>query len=493
MRDTLDFIRDVSESWVRAVFHGDVTRPEAKARAEADGHSRTTGAMAHRLIRAHDDIESFIVFYQQQAAYATEIEQETSLDGNTSTTTLHYPNGQPPENVDQLLARHGIDTEEWEQKWKEVNSWPTTISEDGGLYQVRNPQIKVKYQRTELEPEFPVPEPVQIDAGSARPKGPEVTASTGPAPEGWETTLVLMDRHYGFEREERTGDLIPTHDRRAIDLAEQIAAEAQPDRIVDIGDCLDFASISDYLEPPTMKRLLEPAYTECAVDTARIAEAAQPSEGVIFLEGNHDERLQETMQAEAPELWGLRDVDGIQAGDPPLMSLPGLMNFSRHGWTFVGGYPDAELRLNDGLICRHGNTARSKSGMTVKKILQDQTAEHSTVIGHIHRRESASYTNWKGDRARTFFAACFGCLCRTDGIMEGVKARQNWQQGLALLHTDPGGWKHVAEPIEVYPTADEASKEAWFRGRRYRAREPDLEALSAETGIRYTRSRRPAA
>jgi hypothetical protein len=363
-----------------------------------------------------------------------------------------------------------------------VNEWPTTIGADRGVIYVNNFQAKARLSRKTREPQYERVQPVHVET----PPAPDVNPMTGRSPDGWKTALIVMDRQTGHRRDEQSWAYETIHDREAIDLAVQVAALAQPEVIVDVGDVLDFAGVSSYVGTPDLKRSLQPAICEAAHDNARLASAAQP-EAFHILEGNHDERLNEKLLEDAREMYQLREAEAQMKGGPPAMSVPALLNLEDAGIEWHGGYPDNELLLNDGLAIEHGNTAKADSGATTRYLLKYETTDYSRVFGHIHRHELAWKTAWKGRERRELCAASGGCLCRVDGGVPGTKDRQNWQQGLILAHYDPNGWEHLIEPVRIWPdTGNERESVCWFRGQKLVADPPTAEELSHRTGFDFT-------
>jgi hypothetical protein len=320
---------------------------------------------------------------------------------------------------------------------------------------------------------------------------PEVEVGSEPCPDAWRTALCFSDTHHGFRREEKTGDLMPTHDRHAIDLVAQVAALADIDEVNLLGDGMDCPEISDYPTPPDLRRTLQPSLLELDFDLARIRHAAQP-ETTRYLEGNHEERLREAIIDQAEPLYGIKDVGAVREDRPPQLSFRALLRLEEKGIEWVGDYPDEEVRLNGGLSLAHDwGSLGSKSGHTVYKMLRDQSGEISRVQGHGHRHEQAWYTNWEGQNAKEYMGMMLGCLSRLDGVVEGTRKRQNWQQSFCLLHYDPGGWHHTVEPVKVYKARQGGDhRECYFRGQRLRSRdrEEDLKTLSNQTDWRFTRT-----
>jgi hypothetical protein len=486
MTKAFDLMNEAGESWVRAVHAGDVTRADAKGRAQDLGYAQTQGARAHRFIRGHDDIEFVVAAYLKSQAYKREVEAEIVFDDqNEKSAILHYPNGQPPENEQELYEEAGIDLKDWKQVDKTINSYTTTGKLDGAWYQIRNPQVKVRLVRENLEPTPQMPSPIEAHANRVPAEPSE--GSDGVCPDGWKTALVVPDRHVGFRRREG-GGLWPLHDREAMDLAVQVAARLKPDVIADLGDRLDLAPLKDLNDEPDLAHLLEPALAETWFHDTRLRKAARPKR-FLALEGNHDERVRETIAEKLPEFYGLRDAEAIRSDGAPVVSLKTLCDMPSNGIEWHEGYPDNQVMLNRGLAIEHGDVAKSDSGHTVYYQLKHSLTDYSRLMGHIHRIERAWKTVWKSRQRWELTAASFGALAKVSGGVPGYKDRQNWQQGLGIVHYDPNGRDHVIEDmIHIWPAghSQHDTAECRFRGETLVADPPGVAARSDATGYDFT-------
>jgi len=482
MESALQWIRDLGEKTIRSIHQGEMSRSDCKHRSKRDGYGVAAGYNAHKLIRAHQNIEAFIAFYLDGAVHAMSGADAPEVRGNNANVTIRYPHGRPVRGLERLMRDHEMDADEWEVDRFTVNEWPTTMGgPNGSVVYVNNFQAKAHLTKKRRTPQYERVQPVTVGA----PGPPDVKPVEKRRPEGWESALIVMDRQTGHRRSHQNWTYEPIHDREAIDLAVQVAALAQPEIVVDVGDVLDFAGVSRYVGTPDLKRSLQPAICEAAFDNARLASAAQP-DSFHILEGNHDARLNEKLLEDAQEMYQLRPAEAQMSGGPPAMSVPALLNLRDAGIEWHGGYPDNEILLNEGVAIEHGDTAKSDSGGTVRYLLKYEASDYSRIFGHIHRHEVAWQTQWKGQERRELCAASGGCLCRVDGGVPGVKDRQNWQQGLILVHFDPSGWEHLIEPVRIFPDTTEDTSVCWFRGRKLVADPPSAKELSHATGFDYT-------
>jgi hypothetical protein len=480
LKNSLDFITSLNDELIRSVHNNEVTRDKLKEKAVKEGYNKTTGKDAHRLIRAHDNIEAFIAFYVDGVAYAKDAYDSPEIDGNVANVTVKYPHGRPVKGIDELLEDHNEDADDWEVQSFTANEWPTTIgTKNDNVIYVNNFQAKARLEKKEREPKYERVKPVKINT----PKSPEINPVDKQRPDDWKTALVLMDRQVGHKRDQGSWTYEPIHDREAIDLAVKLSGLVEPEVIVDVGDLLDFAGISPFVETPELNQALQPALCEVAYDNSRLISCADPDEFHI-LEGNHDKRLKKKLIDDAEEMYQVKDIESQKDNGPPAMSIPKLLSFDDMGITWHDGYPDNEFFLNDGISIQHGDTAKSDSGDTVKYKLKYETTDYSKIFGHIHRFEQAYKTIWKGNERKEVVSASGGCLCSVDGGVPGNKDKQNWQQGVIVVHYDPDGWDHIVEPIKIRKQGDK--KVCRYAGKKLISDPPSSEELTEQTGFNFS-------
>ena len=312
--------------------------------------------------------------------------------------------------LDQLLEAAKVDTDRWYVvSWK-ANTYEAQRS-GGGIVQLW--QVKAELR--------------ERAAWLWQPVEPREVYSPPPVREV-KTTLIIPDSQNGYRWVEDMRRLEPLHDRLAWDLVCQVAERAQPDRIVLLGDMVDFAEGSKRW--PITRDLMattQPTIEELYWWLHRLR-ASCPDAICHYAEGNHEDRIDRSLNQLQPELSGLRAA-GEEA---PLLTWRRLLALDSLGIEYVGPYSeDSRITLHPDCEASHGMTVRSGGGSTVAAILK--SAHVSQVIGHIHRREYASRTIHGPKGSRTIFACSPGTICRTDGIVPHAGGRLDWQQGFAML------------------------------------------------------------
>lgn len=258
------------------------------------------------------------------------------------------------------------------------------------------------------------------------------------------TCVVLPDAQIGYYRD-RKGKLQPTHDEKAIDVALQITKAAKPQIVALVGDNIDLPELSKYRITPAYQQTTQASIDRATVFCAQLR-AAAPNAQIVWLAGNHEERLPNHILDNARAAFGLRR--GIETpGDWPVLSVPFLCRMDEYGIEYRPGYPASHLWLNQKIRIIHGNKVKS-NGSTAHMYLNSEKT--SVIYGHIHRIELAYKTREDYDGPRTIMAASPGCLARIDGAVPSTKqgmdidgrpliSHENWQQGLAVVEYEVAG------------------------------------------------------
>lgn len=320
-------------------------------------------------------------------------------------------------NIDDLVEVADIDVSEWTIARHRVNTWTTTLKNaDGEPEIVRNWQV-----RADLERRFvvDVAEPSWTPVRRIEPDEHPMV----------ESALIIPDSQHGFRWTEDRRRLEPLHDRRACDIAVQVARELQPQTIVLLGDMLDVAEWSTrYPRPSELRDTTQPTLLEVHWWLRDLRETC-PTARILYLEGNHEDRITRALIDSMPHAAGLTAVGDTE----PVLSVPRLLGLDALDIEYVGPY-GASAYLWDHVRVTHGDKVRAKGGATSRAVVAEAT--EPTLFGHVHRVEYAARTLHERDGARVVWAATPGCLCRVDGSVPGVTARPDWQQGLGIVQWD---------------------------------------------------------
>lgn len=199
--------------------------------------------------------------------------------------------------LDDALEAKGIDPRDVDIRSAKIanGSWDTTmkIKDEAGVEHVHTATnlrtgVEVIFQPKEASgPKWPfiLPAPKQIIRSY---KGGIATARSG-----HQRVLIVPDAQIGYLRHLVTDTLEPFHDVKAISLLMQIIRDFKPHRIVILGDFLDCASLSKYLQIAEFQLTLQPSIYYAGWLLGLIRATAGPECEIDYLAGNHERRLSE--------------------------------------------------------------------------------------------------------------------------------------------------------------------------------------------------------
>jgi hypothetical protein len=256
----------------------------------------------------------------------------------------------------------------------------------------------------------------------------------------YKVALKCADTQIGF-RALADGSLQPFHDDKAMAVFIAAVRLYQPSKVTILGDFLDLASQGRFAQEAAFARTTQLAINHGHAWLAELRQAA-PNAEIILVEGNHDLRMQNFIEANALAAFGLKRANLPESW--PVMSLPYLLRLDELDITYIDAYPAATDWDNDLTRNIHGTKANSK-GSTMSQYVHD-LPHVNTWAGHTHRAEIV-YRSVLGARGEAVesYAANPGCLCRTDGAVpsvngaigaNGTTARvvEDWQNGLGVLY-----------------------------------------------------------
>lgn len=358
-----------------------------------------------------------------------------------------------------LLARSGIDPDEV-GRVDRINVWQGFYKDENGEAQTVDMAGIVLSPEWANGPEYPV---VQQAA-------PTIVKPVKSAPIQRDTkvTVILPDPQIGYRRL-HDGEMIPTHDEHAINVALQITRHVRPDHIVNLGDTLDLPEWSS-------KFLVLPEFvltTQPTIDYAHrflaMQRAVAPEAKISMLGGNHDDRIGKAIAKNAMAALRLRRAEAPH--EWAILSLPFLLRLDELGVEYVGAYPAGRIRLTQGSANLTPLWAIHGEKLDVTKVAKAE--RQSFVQGHIHRIGMAMETYEINREPETVIAFSPGCLCRVDGAVPSTKGGtddsgrpyrrwESWQQGMAVVTEYPDGyWTTEIVPIH--------HGRASFRGKTFEA------------------------
>lgn len=252
----------------------------------------------------------------------------------------------------------------------------------------------------------------------------------------WQKAVVFPDMQVGYYHGK--DGMVSTHDEAAIDMAIAITKDVKPDLVVLVGDNIDAPEFGRYRLSSAFAQTTQASLDYMTVFCARVR-AVAPDAKIIWIEGNHEARIQNYITDNAAAAFGIRQ--GNTPAGWPVMSIPHLCRLDEFDIEYLAGYPASKFWINERLKVIHGNRVNS-NGATATTYLRNEKT--SVIYGHIHRREWLEQTRDDWDGAKTIMAASPGCLAKITGEVPSTKGGtdvfgrpltvvEDWQQGIGVV------------------------------------------------------------
>lgn len=312
-----------------------------------------------------------------------------------------------------------------------------------------NHRYKFRTQRVnsdgEFEDEFPKWPVVQQGKPVVIAPSKVVTPKKVPRASQWKTAVVGGDTQFGF-RYVTDDEIEKFHDEDAISVFHQIISLEKPEQVVIVGDIGDFSQQSKFIAEAGFARTTQPTIDRMTEFGAQLRADAGDDSQIVWIEGNHDKRLQNFVEVNAQSALGLRK--GLWPSSYPVMSIPNLCRLDEYNIEYKDAYPAAHHWINENLRAEHGDRSNN-NGSTAEKYARE-TPHISRIFGHSHRLEVMPRTTYdRSGRISSKFINT-GCLCRVDGTVPGyhaargadgrsAKVYENWQHGLAVIRYRDSG------------------------------------------------------
>jgi len=224
--------------------------------------------------------------------------------------------------------------------------------------------------------------------------------------------LVLPDIH------------VPYQDEPTLRVVEAYMADHKWDELIYLGDLMDFDFISSFNRESARQlegRRFKKDYNEAEKLLKRhigIVRKKNPDCKVVYLEGNHEQRVQRFLDA-SPNAEGYIEV-------------PIALKLDELGVQWVPNWSTGKLYRIGNAYFSHGLYTNMYHA---KKMAESFGA--CIYYGHTHDMQAISVVHRA--KKHTMEGQSLGCLCREDQAY--MKGKPNkWQQGFGVLHVQPNGF-----------------------------------------------------
>lgn len=236
------------------------------------------------------------------------------------------------------------------------------------------------------------------------------------------TALIIPDLH------------IPYHCKKSyqivLDVGKYLLSkkEIKLEEIVILGDFADFYSVNSHGKHPAIKDTLIEEVDECVKELWKLSDAF-PNQDIIFIQGNHEYRLERYLASKAPELYGLTDTRRI-------------LELDQMGFKFIPyGRNQMYNILGTDLIARHEpiSMGRHTAMSTLDK------GGVSMIYGHTHRFQYVALNRMDG---KTIRGCSLGSLINKNApVFNYMKNKDDWSKAFGICYAD-GKVAHL-QPIII--------------------------------------------
>lgn len=177
------------------------------------------------------------------------------------------------------------------------------------------------------------------------------------------STLIIPDVQY------------PYHDSLLLSKLIKVAKDRQPDQIVQIGDGIDFPTVSQWAKATALEYAgtLQEHIDGFREDVLVPLREAAPEADITWLEGNHDRRVQDFINKYAAPLGPLRTLE-----------MPKLFELGDLGIKYERG----PLRIATNVLAIHGHESGgycASASAWDAKFAKRYGSDKSFVFGHTHQ------------------------------------------------------------------------------------------------------------
>lgn len=208
-----------------------------------------------------------------------------------------------------------------------------------------------------------------------------------------------------------------------------VAMSLKIDEIVILGDYADFYSVSSHPKDPRIASNLMTEVEDVNIGLDEL-DRLFPSARKVFIEGNHEYRLERFLFDRCPALFGVTEVKTLFNLD------------QRPKWRFIPYGPNQLYRVaNSHLYARHEPLGSSAKATAAKALC-------SLIYGHIHRIEESHIVGLDGTNHVAMSCGWLGDK-RKDEVFGYVKGHHQWQMGFGLAYVEPGSGLFYHQKVHI--------------------------------------------
>lgn len=251
------------------------------------------------------------------------------------------------------------------------------------------------------------------------------------------STLIIPDVQY------------PYHDQLALRKLIKVAEDFQPDKILQIGDGIDFPTVSQWAKGNALEyeQTLQEHIDGFREDVLVPLREAAPTADLLWLEGNHDLRVRDFVKKYAAPLGPLRALD-----------MPNLFQLDDIGWNYQRG----PVRIATNTLAIHGHESGgycASASAWDAKFSKRYGSNQSFVFGHTHQPFLITRSYGYDGKVTPRFTMNAGSIMDPVAATYVKDGAVNWTMSFAWLEDDGKRvWPELVTMVD---------RRFWFKGERY--------------------------
>lgn len=229
-------------------------------------------------------------------------------------------------------------------------------------------------------------------------------------------TMVINDLH------------MPFHDK-SVGLVLDIFEDLNLDRLILNGDVLDFYNVNMHgPQHPDIATSLEDELI-CGREFFENLRKRFPSQEIIFLYGNHEDRLDRFIIKNSKQLWGLLTLENFIDFD--------ALNIEFYHYNHKYKLEDTNLHI------QHSPPSYGQNGARTSLLAKPNA---SFIYGCSHRVQHACITDSHGEVHSVYYNGWLGSTTESQEhkrVFSYAKGHENWQQAFCIANVIDGKEFHV--------------------------------------------------
>jgi UDP-2,3-diacylglucosamine pyrophosphatase LpxH len=245
--------------------------------------------------------------------------------------------------------------------------------------------------------------------------------------------IFLSDIHFPFQ------------DRPSWGLTLEVMKDLKPNLVFLGGDILDCYAVSKYDREPSRKLTLQQDLNYAYEELSKIRKAVGKEAEIVFLEGNHEQRLKKFLSSKAEELSVLEALELRHLLKLDSLNIKWIDNGTR---TKIGK-----------LWHLHGNEIAG-GGANIAKSKFDKLGSN-VIFGHHHKLQSYTKRNYEGEVCGAW---ANGCL---SDLQPDYAHFTDWILGFSLIDYGKTGNFNVDQVPIIKPSVNSRTASCFIRGKEY--------------------------